>query len=175
MAESASLAEVTARHTPRKRRARLTPEEQRQIVGLYADPDVSTAEIRQRFAITDTSLYRLLQKHGVALRGRSASRAAPDGARSRQPRVRDRHRSPPGGQRVQKRGDIARRSREAGVPRRIPHRTSCRSRQCARRTPTSGACRRNRGDSHRPPVSSPGLPDWKREPRRQRQAPECIM
>jgi len=88
MAESASLAEVTARHTPRKRRARLTPEEQRQIVGLYADPDVSTAEIRQRFAITDTSLYRLLQKHGVALRGRSASRAAPDGARSRQPRVR---------------------------------------------------------------------------------------
>jgi len=88
MAESASPAEVTAGQTPRQRRARLTPDEQRQIVGLYADPDVSTAEIRQRFAITDTSLYRLLQKHQVALRGRSASRAAPDGTVSRQPRAR---------------------------------------------------------------------------------------
>ena len=101
MAESASLAEVTARHTPRKRRARLTPEEQRQIVGLYADPDVSTAEIRQRFAITDTSLYRLLQKHGVALRGRSASRAAPDGARSRRTACSSRT-AGRGGQRVPK-------------------------------------------------------------------------
>jgi len=88
MAESASLAEVTARQTPRKRRARLTPDEQRQIVGLYADPGVSTAEIRQRFAITDTSLYRLLQKHAVPLRGRSVSRAPRVAARAGRKRTR---------------------------------------------------------------------------------------
>jgi hypothetical protein len=81
---------VTARPTPRTRRARLTPDEQRKIVGLYADANVSNAEIRQRFAITDTSLYRLLQKHGVPLRGRSASRtgaALPNGQAKQQFRV----------------------------------------------------------------------------------------
>jgi transposase-like protein len=82
------MAEVTAKHTPRKRRARLTPDEHRQIVGLYSDPQVSTAEIRQRFAITDTSLYRLLQKQGVPLRGRTTSRPARAGSGSRPDRSR---------------------------------------------------------------------------------------
>jgi transposase-like protein len=71
--------------TPRKRRARLTSDEQRHIVGLYADPQVSTADIRRRFAISDTSLYRLLQKQGVPLRGRSTSRTSRVRARSTGP------------------------------------------------------------------------------------------
>jgi len=76
MDELPNLAGVTAGRTPRQRRARLTPDEQRHIVGLYADPEVSTTDIRQRFAISETSLYRLLQKHGVPLRGRKTSRTS---------------------------------------------------------------------------------------------------
>src|SRR4051794_15917737 len=74
MVESAIQAEVTAQQTPRTRRARLTPEERRQIVELYADSQVSNADIRKRFAIADTSPYRVLEQHGVPPRRRSTSR-----------------------------------------------------------------------------------------------------
>jgi len=82
MVVSAIQAEVTAQQTRRTRRARLTPEEHRQIVELYADPQVPNADIRKRFAITDTSLYRLLQQHGVPPRRRSASRTSGAGTPS---------------------------------------------------------------------------------------------
>ena len=55
------------------RRPRLTPEEQREIARVYTDENASPAELRTRFGIGDSSLYRLLQKQGVTLRGRSAS------------------------------------------------------------------------------------------------------
>jgi len=79
MVESTIQAEVTAQQTPRTRRARLTPEEHRQIVELYADPQVSNADIRKRFAITDTSLYRVLEQHRVPPRRRSTSRTSDAG------------------------------------------------------------------------------------------------
>jgi len=41
---------------------------------MYTDATVSTADIRERYGIGDSSLYRLLQRHGVALRGRRAER-----------------------------------------------------------------------------------------------------
>jgi transposase-like protein len=88
MAESTNVAGVTAKQLPRKRRARLTPQEHRQIVGLYGGPHVSNAEIRQRFAITDTSLYRLLQKHGTPLLGRGTSHTSGAGNRLRRNRAR---------------------------------------------------------------------------------------
>jgi len=51
------------------RRRRITQGEEREIVRLYADNSTSTAEIRLRFGIGDSSLYRVVQRHGVALRG----------------------------------------------------------------------------------------------------------
>jgi transposase-like protein len=53
------------------RRPRLTESDQEEVVRLYREATTSTAEIRDRFGIGDSSLYRLLQKHGVPLRGRA--------------------------------------------------------------------------------------------------------
>ncbi len=57
------------------RRRRLSPDEERDIARLYADKSTSTSEIRERFGIGESSLYRVVQRHGVGLRGRSASSA----------------------------------------------------------------------------------------------------
>jgi hypothetical protein len=70
----------------------LTPSEQDEVVRLYREATTSTADIRERFGIGDSSLYRLLQKHGVALRGRAASPSGSTAAsttrrRSRRPRA----------------------------------------------------------------------------------------
>jgi hypothetical protein len=40
---------------------------------MYTNDNASAAELRTRFGIGPCSLYRMLQKQGVALRGRSAS------------------------------------------------------------------------------------------------------
>jgi hypothetical protein len=39
---------------------------------MYAEAGVTNAAIRERFSISDPTLYRVLQKQGVPLRGRSA-------------------------------------------------------------------------------------------------------
>jgi len=46
---------------------------------MYAEANVTNAAIRERFSISDPTLYRVLQKQGVPLRGRSA----PSGASKR--------------------------------------------------------------------------------------------
>ena len=53
------------------RRRRLTQDEERAIARLYAETSTPTAEIRERFGIGESSLYRVVQRHGVALRGRT--------------------------------------------------------------------------------------------------------
>ncbi len=53
------------------RRPRISQDEEREIARLYAHNSTSTAEIRQRFGTGDSSLYRVVQRHGVALRGRT--------------------------------------------------------------------------------------------------------
>ena len=40
---------------------------------MYTDENASPVELRTRFGIGDSTLYRLLQKQGVILRGRSPS------------------------------------------------------------------------------------------------------
>jgi len=54
--------------------------EQAEIARVYAEGTASPADIRQRFGIAPSVLYRVLRTHGVALRGRSqqdaTSRAA---------------------------------------------------------------------------------------------------
>jgi transposase-like protein len=59
--------------TRRGRRVRATSDQQRDIARLYAEGSLSTSEISNRFGIAESSLYRILHRHGVALRGRSKS------------------------------------------------------------------------------------------------------
>jgi len=52
-------------------RHRLDHSQQREIARLYGDTGASVADIRQRFGISEPTVYRVLQKHSVALRGRT--------------------------------------------------------------------------------------------------------
>ena len=58
---------------PEGRRRRVSQDEAREIGRLYADNTTLTSEIRERFGIGDSSLYRIVQRQGIALRGRTTS------------------------------------------------------------------------------------------------------
>ncbi len=58
-----------------RRRRRVTKDEAREIGRLYAETSTPTSEIRERFGIADSSLYRIVQQQGVPLRGRTAARS----------------------------------------------------------------------------------------------------
>jgi hypothetical protein len=60
----------------RSRRPNLRLEEEREIAQLYTDAIVPTSEIRARYGIGESSLYRIIQRQGVPLRGRSSGAAA---------------------------------------------------------------------------------------------------
>jgi transposase-like protein len=87
--EAARLARTA--EPERAARRRLSPGQQREIARLYAESTTPTSEIRERFGIGESSLYRIVQRQGVPLRGRAAAtpepappRAqAPDGGRRR--------------------------------------------------------------------------------------------
>jgi transposase-like protein len=64
-------------------RHRLTPDQEREVARLYAETATPTSEVRQRFGITESSLYRILQRQGVALRGRAPSAKEPVARRGR--------------------------------------------------------------------------------------------
>lgn len=53
-------------------RRRLTPDEQHEIARLYTETSAPPSEIRERFGIGESSVYRVLQKQGVSLRGRGS-------------------------------------------------------------------------------------------------------
>ena len=76
-AESARETQASAARPAGSRRRRLSPDEERDIARLYADTSMPTSEIRERFGIGESSLYRVVQRHGVALRGRTASSTKP--------------------------------------------------------------------------------------------------
>jgi transposase-like protein len=59
------------------RRPKVSPEDAREIARLYADTTISTAEIRARFGIGESSLYRVVQQQGTPLRGRMAATKTP--------------------------------------------------------------------------------------------------
>src|SRR6266851_7357142 len=75
------------------RRRRLSPDEERDIARLYADSSTPTSEIRERFGIGESSLYRVVQRHGVGLRGRSVSSAKSTLPRARVPAAQGRRSS----------------------------------------------------------------------------------
>ena len=53
-------------------RRRLSPEQTGEVARLYAEGSMATSAIRARFGIGESSLYRILQRHGIPLRGRTA-------------------------------------------------------------------------------------------------------
>jgi transposase-like protein len=55
------------------RRSKLSPDEEREIARLYADTSTSTSEICKRLGIGESSLYRIVQRQGLPLRGRSSA------------------------------------------------------------------------------------------------------
>jgi transposase-like protein len=58
-------------------RHRLTPEQRRELGQLYSETGVSVAVLRQRFNVSEPSVYRILQTQGIALRGRTTAVATP--------------------------------------------------------------------------------------------------
>jgi transposase-like protein len=90
----------------------LTPSEQEEVVRMYQEATTSTADIREKFGIGDSSLYRLLQKHGVALRGRSAT-TSPTATRTR---TSTRARTSASGRRPRRGRTAARRQTRSRVP-----------------------------------------------------------
>ena len=72
----------------RRRRRRLSHAEALEIARLYAETNTPTAEIRERFGIGDSSLYRIVQQQGIALRGRTASSTRPNAPRPPTPAAR---------------------------------------------------------------------------------------
>src|ERR1700738_546123 len=80
---------ATAR--PRSKRRNLTEAQKAQLGRLYAETTTPLSEIKSRFGIAESSLYRLLRQRGITLRGRSArSEAAPAAAETRVTRRRGR-------------------------------------------------------------------------------------
>jgi hypothetical protein len=59
------------------RRRRVSSDEGREIGRLYADTNTLTSDIRAKFGIGESSLYRVLQRQGIPLRGRTSSSRQP--------------------------------------------------------------------------------------------------
>jgi transposase-like protein len=68
---------ASAIKTRGSRRPRLSLDEKREIARLYADTSTSTSEICAQLGIGESSLYRIVQLHGLPLRGRTASSTSP--------------------------------------------------------------------------------------------------
>ena len=64
----------------------LAPEQQGEVVRLYTEGNLPTSEIRKRFGMGESSLYRILARHGVPLRGRTAVPERPTSSRAQAPR-----------------------------------------------------------------------------------------
>jgi transposase-like protein len=67
----------TSRSEQSRRRRRLSKDEALEIARLYGETSTPTSEIRERFGIGDSSLYRVVQRQGIALRGRTTSSTQP--------------------------------------------------------------------------------------------------
>ncbi len=86
---------ITSRSEDGRRRRRLSKDEALEIGRLYGATSTPTSEIRQRFGIGDSSLYRIVQRQGIALRGRTASSTQPTTQRAQTPAARRRSSSGP--------------------------------------------------------------------------------
>jgi transposase-like protein len=83
--ESSQQPQARAARPGGSRRRKLAPEQEHEIAQLYADGSTPTSEIRERFGIGESSLYRIVQRHGVPLRGRGAASTESRPARAQAP------------------------------------------------------------------------------------------
>jgi transposase-like protein len=74
-----TTSDVTAK-PPRARRRKLTEAQKAELGRLYTETTTPLSEIKSRFGIAESSLYRLLQQRGVTLRGRGARTETPPAA-----------------------------------------------------------------------------------------------
>jgi transposase-like protein len=56
-------------------RRKLSDQQEREVTRLYAETETPVSEISKRFGIGESSVYRVAQRHGAALRGRSTTAA----------------------------------------------------------------------------------------------------
>lgn len=57
-------------------RRKLNDSQEREVTRLYAETETPVSEISKRFSIGESSVYRVAQRHGAALRGRSSTSGA---------------------------------------------------------------------------------------------------
>src|SRR5439155_17327170 len=57
-------------------RRKLNDSQEREVTRLYAETETPVSEISKRFGIGESSVYRVAQRHGAALRGRSTTPSA---------------------------------------------------------------------------------------------------
>src|SRR5213076_1150017 len=57
-------------------RRKLSEDQEREVTRLYAETETPVSEISKRFGIGESSVYRVAQRHGAKLRGRSATTSA---------------------------------------------------------------------------------------------------
>src|ERR1700682_1141793 len=58
-------------------RRKLNDQQEREVTRLYAETETPVSEISKRFGIGESSVYRVAQRHGAALRGRTATSSSP--------------------------------------------------------------------------------------------------
>src|SRR5207244_9324 len=56
-------------------RRKLNDAQEREVTRLYAETETPVSEISKQFGIGESSVYRVAQRHGAALRGRSSTTA----------------------------------------------------------------------------------------------------
>src|SRR5919202_417193 len=61
-------------------RRKLSEDQEREVTRLYSETDTPVSEISKRFGIGESSVYRVAQRHGASLRGRTTTSAAAGGA-----------------------------------------------------------------------------------------------
>src|SRR5438552_5357637 len=57
-------------------RRKLNDAQEREVTRLYAETETPVSEISKRFGIGESSVYRVAQRHGAKLRGRTATGGA---------------------------------------------------------------------------------------------------
>src|SRR5215471_2181464 len=57
-------------------RRKLSEDQEREVTRLYAETETPVSEISKRFGIGESSVYRVAQRHGASLRGRTSTGAA---------------------------------------------------------------------------------------------------
>src|SRR5690242_10541658 len=72
-------------------RRKLTEDQEREVTRLYAETETPVSEISKRFGIGESSVYRVAQRHGAKLRGRTSTGGTATGStgarRGRRPRA----------------------------------------------------------------------------------------